>query len=68
MDVEPYAKKRDRSVKEALEEKGINTKNFWDQLLHAPGDILTKSSNSPYKVYTPFWRSWNSQEKPGVTA
>ena len=67
LDVEPYAKKRDRSVKEALEEKGINTKNFWDQLLHAPGDILTKSSNSPYKVYTPFWRSWNSQEKPGVT-
>lgn len=66
LDVEPYATKRDRSVKEALEEKGIATKNFWDQLLHAPGNILTKSSDSPYKVYTPFWRSWNSEEKPGI--
>ena len=67
LDVEPYAKKRDRSVEEALEEKGIDSKQFWDQLLHAPGDILTKSSNTPYKVYTPFWRSWIQQDKPGVT-
>ena len=67
LDVEPYAKQRDRSVREALTEKGIDTKNFWDQLLHAPGDILTKSSDSPYKVYTPFWRSWKEAEKPGAT-
>ena len=66
LDVEPYAKERDRSVEEALQEQGIDTKQFWDQLLHAPGEILTKSSDSPYKVYTPFWRSWNQQEKPGV--
>ena len=64
LDVEPYAKKRDRSVEEALKEKGIDNKQFWDQLLHAPGDILTKSSNTPYKVYTPFWRSWIQQDKP----
>ena len=67
LDVEPYAKQRDRSVREALTEKGIDTKNFWDQLLHAPGDILTKSSDSPYKVYTPFWRSCKEAEKPGAT-
>ena len=63
LDVEPYAKERDAKVKDALAEKSIETKNFWDQLLHAPGDILTKSSDSPYKVYTPFWRSWNSTVK-----
>ena len=62
-DVEPYSKKRDRKVTEALEEKGIETNSFWDQLLHAPGKILTKSSDSPYKVYTPFWRSWHGEEK-----
>ncbi len=39
-------------------------KNFWDQLLHAPGEILTKSSDDPYKVYTPFWRSWYRKQKP----
>ena len=67
LDVEPYAKKRDRAVTDALKEQGIGVKNFWDQLLHAPGDVLTKSSNSPYKVYTPFWRSWSQQDKPGVS-
>ncbi len=64
LDVEPYAKERDRSVKEALEKQRIETKNFWDQLLHAPGEILTKSSDDPYRVYTPFWRSWYSKQKP----
>ena len=68
LDVEPYAKKRDRAVQEALSEKGIDTKNFWDQLLHAPGEILTKSSDSPYKVYTPFWRSWSQQDKLGIAS
>ena len=67
LDVEPYAKRRDRLVSEALEEKSIETSNFWDQLLHAPGDILTKSSDSPYKVYTPFWRSWSKEDKQGIT-
>ncbi|MEL6496754.1 MAG: FAD-binding domain-containing protein [Cyanobacteria bacterium J06623_7] len=67
LDVEPYAKQRDRQVKAALAERGIETKNFWDQLLHAPGEILTKSSDSPYKVYTPFWRSWSDRNKPEPT-
>ncbi|MEC4983456.1 MAG: FAD-binding domain-containing protein [Oscillatoria sp. PMC 1068.18] len=62
-DVEPYAKKRDRQVREALKEKGIAVENFWDQLLHPPGAILTKSGNDPYKVYTPFWKNWQSHHK-----
>ena len=66
LDVEPYAKERDHAVQEALQEQGIETKNFWDQLLHSPGEILTKSSDSPYKVYTPFWRSWYSKQKPTI--
>jgi len=66
LDVEPYSKKRDRSVQEALTEQGINTQNFWDQLLHAPGDILTKSADAPYKVYTPFWRSWIQADKKSI--
>ncbi len=65
-DVEPYSKKRDKQVKEALQEKGIPSETYWDQLLHAPGDILTKSNNAPYKVYTPFWRSWSQAEKANI--
>ncbi len=66
-DVEPYGKERDRQVIEALQEKGIQSQTYWDQLLHAPGDILTKSHNDPYKVYTPFWRSWIKEKKSAIT-
>ena len=65
-DVEPYSQKRDRRVIDSLKAKGIQTQTYWDQLLHAPGDILTKSSNSPYKVYTPFWRSWSKENKASM--
>lgn len=62
-DVEPYAQQRDKQVKQALQEKGIAVQNYWDQLLHAPGAILTKSSGNPYTVYTPFWKNWYQQDK-----
>ncbi len=66
LDVEPYSQKRDREVTIALKEKGIPIQNFWDQLLHPPGAILTKSEQ-PYKVYTPFWRNWSQQSKPNLS-
>ena len=65
MDVEPYSRERDRQVKEALDKNKIEIATFWDRLLHYPGEILTKS-DSPYKVYTPFWRNWKQQDKPAI--
>lgn len=62
LDVEPYAKARDRAVQEALQETGIESNTFWDQLLHAPDDIRT-GGGDPYTVYTPFWRNWSSKPK-----
>ncbi|MEW6497021.1 MAG: FAD-binding domain-containing protein, partial [Cyanobacteriota bacterium] len=61
-DVEPYAKKRDRIIADALQKKGIEVHNHWDQLLHSPQEIYSKSKE-PYTVYTPFWKNWNSQPK-----
>jgi len=61
-DIEPYARKRDRAVEASLKEKGIPVQTVWDQLLHAPGDVLTKAGD-PYKVYTPFWKNWQQQAK-----
>jgi deoxyribodipyrimidine photo-lyase len=62
-DVEPYARERDRAVQDALEDQDIKVEQSWDSLLHAPGEILSKSKNEPYKVYTPFWKQWHKQEK-----
>ncbi|MEA5508494.1 FAD-binding domain-containing protein [Crocosphaera sp. UHCC 0190] len=66
-DVEPYSKARDRQIIEALKEKSIKVETYWDQLLHKPGDILTKSNNEPYKVYTPFWRTWIKEKKAAIS-
>ena len=63
LDVEPYSIQRDRTVTEALKQKGIAIGNYWDQLLHQPGEIITKTSEDPYKVYTPFWKNWIEQPK-----
>lgn len=61
-DVEPYSKQRDRIVSEALIQHGIEVHNHWDQLLHAPEEIYSKSQE-PYTVYTPFWKNWSSKAK-----
>lgn len=61
-DVEPYAQTRDRRVIAALQQNSIAVSTFWDQLLHAPGEILT-NAGEPYTVYSPFWRNWNSKTK-----
>jgi deoxyribodipyrimidine photo-lyase len=61
-DVEPYARDRDRQVAERLQQEGIEVHRSWDQLLHAPGEILTNAGAS-YTVYTPFWRNWSAKHK-----
>ncbi|NEP87499.1 MAG: deoxyribodipyrimidine photo-lyase, 8-HDF type [Okeania sp. SIO2C2] len=61
-DVEPYSRERDRQVTENLETVNIQVKTFWDQLLHCPEEIFT-STNKPYSVYTPFWRTWSGKKK-----
>jgi deoxyribodipyrimidine photo-lyase len=61
-DVEPYGRERDRQVAQALKAAGIEYQVGWDQLLHAPGDVLS-GSGAPYTVYTPFWRNWIKQPK-----
>jgi len=61
-DVEPYGRSRDRQVGEVLQQAGIEVQTFWDQLLHAPQQIMT-GAGEPYTVYTPFWRNWLSKSK-----
>ncbi|MEM6251374.1 MAG: FAD-binding domain-containing protein [Cyanobacteria bacterium P01_D01_bin.156] len=62
-DVEPYSRQRDNDVAAALGEKSIEIRTkTWDQLLHAPGDVMT-GAGKPYTVYGPFWRNWQKSDK-----
>lgn len=63
LDVEPYAKLRDRKVFEGLEKIGVKANYFWDQLLHAPDQIKSQNGTS-YTVFTPFFNNWYNLPKP----
>ena len=60
-DVSPHSRSRDTAVREAL---GAESRTWWGTLVHPPGTILT-ASGTPYKVFTPFHRTWASTPLPG---
>ena len=50
---------RDISVCRLCQEYEVSTNKFHDQCLLAPGEVRTQN-NDPYRVYSPFRRSWLS--------
>lgn len=63
-DVDPHGREVEKRVRELCREKGIDFHDFQDAVLHEEDEVLT-NSGSPYKVYTPYSRTWFDQEKPG---
>lgn len=64
-DVDPHGKEVEKEVRELCRRKGIEYHDFQDAILHEKDEVLTNSGN-PYKVYTPYSRTWFDQEKSGV--
>ena len=60
---EPAAIARDRIIKAALGERGIEADSYNGSLLHEPWTVKTKS-HGPFQVFTPFWRHCLAQEEP----
>ena len=58
-DYEPYARKRDRQVREILTEKGISFKTFKDQVIFDKSEV-TKDDGTPYIIFTPYSRKWKT--------
>ncbi len=56
-DYEPYARKRDKGVREMLEEKNISFHDFKDQVIFDRDEVL-KDDGDPYVVYTPYSKKW----------
>jgi len=53
---DPVAVDRDRSIKSALKEQGIEARSFGGHLMFEPWTVETGTGGF-YKVYTPFWKS-----------
>lgn len=60
---EPGHIKRDKKIKKAILDAGIEAKSFNANLLFEPWEIETQSGD-PYKVYSPFWRALQKQPTP----
>jgi deoxyribodipyrimidine photo-lyase len=52
---EPWRIRRDEKIKAALKERGVEARSFNGSLLWEPWEVL-KSDDTPYKVFTPFFR------------
>lgn len=53
----PYGRRRDRRVREALSEAGIELTPTGSPYAIGPGTIRN-GSGDPYRVFTPFFRAW----------
>jgi deoxyribodipyrimidine photo-lyase len=63
-------RRRDKALKQKLDELNIKTCKYRDQTAAPVGAILTQQ-NEPYSVFTPFsrrWRAWLDETQPSVLA
>lgn len=56
-DYEPYALKRDDSIKQLLLSRGVKLATYQDQVIFEPHHIL-KPDGKPYSIYTPYKNKW----------
>ena len=61
---EPEATKREDAVTRALSSTGIDIHWSDGALLHDPETLLTKSGNTPYIVFTPFYHAFLERCEP----
>lgn len=59
-DYEPYAIKRDESIKLFLNEKNIQFTSFKDHVIFERNEI-TKDNKSPYTIFSPYARAWKAK-------
>lgn len=66
-DYEPYALKRDDSIKNVLNEKGIPFYAFKDHVIFEKNEIV-KEDGTPYVVYTPYMKKWKAtfRQRPPI--
>ena len=65
-DYEPYATKRDKSIKTSMSKKKVKFHSFKDQVIFEKDEILS-DSGKVYTVYTYYMKKWKAQFKASMT-
>jgi len=60
---EPAHIRRDIKIKSTLKEQGIQVQSYNSTILYDPTQTFNKSG-TPFKVFTPFWKSLQDQSSP----
>jgi deoxyribodipyrimidine photo-lyase len=61
-DPDPFGRETERRLEELCRSLGVAVHSFKDVSLHEPGEVLT-ATGDPYRVYTPYSRTWFSLAK-----
>lgn len=56
-DYEPYARGRDATVGQELQQRGISFNTFKDQVIFDQDEVI-KDDGTPYTVFTPYSKKW----------
>lgn len=59
-DYEPYAKDRDKTIYEILNDSGVEFVGAKDHVIFEKDEVL-KDDGNPYKVFTPYMRKWKAK-------
>ena len=59
-DYEPYALKRDASVRESCSKIGVDFFSIKDQVVFEKNEV-TKDDGTPYTIFTPFMKKWKQK-------
>jgi deoxyribodipyrimidine photo-lyase len=62
-DPDPFGKRMEGKVRKVCEELGVKFHAFKDVVLHEAGEVV-KGDGSPYRVFTPYSKTWLGLEKP----
>lgn len=61
-DYDPYGRAMEAKLRAVCARLGVACRDFKDRVLHEPEEVLT-GSGGPYRVYTPYSKSWLAQDK-----
>lgn len=64
-DYEPYAKTRDKAIRNVCNKLGIAFHDYKDQVIFEGNELLTQSE-LPYKVFTPYKNKWLMELNVGL--
>lgn len=65
-DYTPYSIKRDKGIESAFKGSDVTVRGFAGRLIVSSIDKLNTKAGTPHKVFTPFWRNWQSIQRRSI--